>query len=153
MHELAIWRQLDDPDQHVNALNALATTFLAHDRRHCAMDCAEERLSVHLNHHRHREAAEDLRHLGQLKLRANRPDTAIDYLTRTSDALDNYLASQPSTTPTFESCWAGHCGAQVRHPQLGAKFTHALQALVDIDDHAADPSPRTVEHTCWQGAA
>jgi tetratricopeptide (TPR) repeat protein len=89
LQELAVRRELDDPDEHVAALDSLTRTFLARDRLHLAMDCADERLAVHIDHDRHQDIAVDLQHLGVLLLVSDRADTAVDYFTRARDAFDD----------------------------------------------------------------
>jgi tetratricopeptide (TPR) repeat protein len=138
LRELAVWRRLDDPDEHVEALAALARTFLARDRLHRAIDCADERLSVHLRHQRHDAVAEDLQRLGALMIRAGRADTAVDYLTRARDAFDD-LPDAPAGRQAEvrvllgRALWLTGAEALARR-----QFSRALQLLVDVDHDAAE---------------
>lgn len=138
MRELAIWRRLDDPDGHVSALNALARTFQARGRLNRVIDCASRRLAVDVRHGRTIEVAHDLRHLGVVMLQANRPDTAVDYLTRARDAFDEL----PQTTAQQHadvrillgrSLWLSGSPSSARR-----QFSGALQFVVDVDEDEAD---------------
>ncbi|ONI91785.1 hypothetical protein ALI144C_00665 [Actinosynnema sp. ALI-1.44] len=136
--ELAVWRELDDPDEHVAALDSLARTFLARDRLHRAMDCADERLEVHIEHGRQHDIAADLQHLGRLMLLADRPDTAVDYLTRARDAFDELpgvTAQQHARVRMLLGCALWRTGGEA-----GARreFSNALRVVVDVDDTTAD---------------
>lgn len=138
LQELAVWRELDEPDEHVAALDALTRTFLARDRLHLAMDCADERLAVHIDHDRHRDIAADLQRLGVLLLLADRPDTAVDYFTRARAAFDD-LPDVPARQHAHvrmllgRALWATTGAAAAKRA-----FSSALSLVVDVDDRAAE---------------
>ncbi|ALG11994.1 hypothetical protein AOZ06_38580 [Kibdelosporangium phytohabitans] len=136
--ELAVRRKLDDPDEHVAALNALSRTFRARDRLHRAMDCADERLALHIKHRRPHEIAADLQHLGHLMLLAEREDTATDYLTRARDAFDelpDVTAQQHARVRTLLGCALWRSGGE---SAARREFSNALRLVVEVDEPTAE---------------
>jgi tetratricopeptide (TPR) repeat protein len=137
MRELAIWRQLDEPDNHVDALDSLMRTYLARDRLHRAMDCADERLAVDLAADRTAAVAEDLQLLGTLMLQAGRYDTAVDYLTRVIAQLDQQPelpAQQRANARVLLGRALWHSGTKAKARR---QFSDALDLLVGVDDDLA----------------
>lgn len=91
--ELGVWRELNDPDRHAAVLDWLERIYRRRGRWHLAMDCVDERLAL-FDDQPDRFTAE-LHHLGALLIEADRPDTAIRYLTRARDAYTTLSDTTP----------------------------------------------------------
>lgn len=138
MRELAIWRNLDDPDGAIDALRRLSRTFLARERLHHVIDCADEMLTWSSRHQDRCEVPRALRNLGLIMVDAGRLDLASDYLTRAWDSLDS-LPDVPAShrvellTQLGRVHWMAGAESAARR-----RFSEALAEAVDVDTGLAD---------------
>lgn len=143
---LAVWRRLDNHAGVVRVLVALRELYRSWGRLHRALDACFELVTVHQRRGDDRGLALALTEVGITMLAADRPDAAVDYLTRANTAWEATAVPVPSAQAgTLLALGRAHW-RQDAWGLARRRFSDALALWVDVDEIQAERVRRLLSH-------